>query len=181
MSYARVLDDTATAGHPPDILDPDDPTAEGRYWDLRQHDADVETWETETLAPHGWAPIVTTPRPPDTDTTTHDYSLDVVDGDPVEVWTPRPWTAEELEQREASANTTQMIAEQDESVDKLVAVVEALNALTALTNAEINANPAAIIKDLARECKTIARVANREARITSGRTESTDTGTEVPD
>jgi len=77
------------------------------------------------------------------------------------------------------ANTAQMVGEQDESVDKLVAVVEALNALTALTNAEINANPAAVIKDLARECKTIARVANREARITSGRTESTDTGTEV--
>lgn len=77
------------------------------------------------------------------------------------------------------ANTAQMVAEQDESVDKLVAVVEALNLITALTNAEINANPAAILKDLARECKTIARVANREARMTSGRTESTDTGTEV--
>ena len=99
----------------------------------------------------------------------------------VEVWTPRPWTADELAAREASANTTQMVAEQDESVDKLVAVVEALNVITAMTNADINANPAAIIKDLARECKTIARVANREARITSGRTESTDTGEEVPE
>jgi hypothetical protein len=76
------------------------------------------------------------------------------------------------------ANTAQMVEEQNESVDKLVAVVEALNALTALTNSEINANPAAIIKDLARECKTIARVANREARLTSGRTEDTHTGTD---
>lgn len=179
MTYARVLDDIATASTPPDVLEPNDVTAEGRYWDLRRHDMDLATWEFDILAPHGWAPIVTTPRPPDTDTTTHDYSLDVVDGAPVEVWTPRPWTAAELEGREAQANTTQMIAEQDESVDKLVAVVEALNLITALTNAEINANPAAIIKDVARECKTIARVANREARITSGRTESTDTGTET--
>ena len=73
------------------------------------------------------------------------------------------------------------VTESDEAVDKLVLVVEALNALTDLTNAEINANPAAIIKDLARECKTIARQANREARLTSGRTEDTFTGTEVPE
>jgi hypothetical protein len=76
----------------------------------------------------------------------------------------------------AQTNTTQMVAESDEAVDKLVLVVENLNALTDLTNADINANPAAVIKDLARECKTIARQANREARLTSGRTESTDTG-----
>jgi hypothetical protein len=179
MTYARVLDDTATASYPPDLLDPDDPTADGRWWDLRQHDYDLAMWEAEILAPHGWLPIVTTPRPPDTDTTTHDYSVELVAGEPTEVWTPRPWTEIELDQREASANTTQMIAEQDESVDKLVAVVEALNVITAMTNADVNANPAAVIKDLARECKTIARVANREARMTSGRTESTDTGTEV--
>jgi hypothetical protein len=76
------------------------------------------------------------------------------------------------------ANTEQMVAEQNESVDKLVAVVEALNAITDMTNASINANPAAIIKDVARELKTVARVANREARMTSGRTEDTDTGPE---
>ena len=71
-----------------------------------------------------------------------------------------------------------MVAESDEAVDKLVLVVENLNALTDMTNADINANPAAVIKDLARECKTIARQANREARMTSGRTEDTYTGPE---
>ena len=176
VSYARVLDNTATASTPPDLLDPDDPTSEGRWWDLRQHELDLATWEGEVIGPHGWQPIVTTPRPADTPTTTHDYGLELVAGVPTEVWTARPWTPEELAANEASANTTQLVAESDESVDKLVLVVEALNALTALTNAEINANPAAIIKDLARECKTIARQANREARLTSGRTESTDTG-----
>jgi hypothetical protein len=79
----------------------------------------------------------------------------------------------------AQANVAQMTVEQDESVDKLVAVVEALNLITDMTNAEINANPAAIIKDVARELKTVARVANREARITSGRTEDTHTGTDT--
>jgi hypothetical protein len=90
--------------------------------------------------------------------------------------TTRPLTLGEADSITGEETTIQLVAESDESVDKLVLVVEALNAITALTNAEINANPAAVIKDLARECKTIARQANREARLTSGRTESTDTG-----
>jgi hypothetical protein len=176
VSYARVLDDVVTVVPPPDLLDPDDPTAGDRWWDLRRHDWTLAQWEEDVIGPHGWRPVVTTARPADDATTTHDYSVELVAGEPTEVWTPRPWTPEELAGREAAANTTQMVAESDEAVDKLVLVVEALNALTALTNATINANPAAIIKDLARECKTIARQANREARLTSGRTESTDTG-----
>jgi hypothetical protein len=95
----------------------------------------------------------------------------------------RPFTPEESAEYEAldtqtlaAANTTEMVAESDTSVDKLVAVVEALNAITDTPNATINQNPAAIIKNLARECKTIARQVNREARLTSGRTEDTDTG-----
>jgi len=124
----------------------------------------------------GWFTVLNVARPPDTPTLTSDRSLILVNGDPTEVWTSRPWTPEELASNEAQTNTAQMIDESDESVDKLVLVIEALNAITALTNADINANPAAILKDLTRECKTIARQANREARLTSGRTESTDTG-----
>jgi hypothetical protein len=177
MTYARVIDDVIVSiSPPPDLLEPDDITAEGRWWDLRQHDMDEAAWEADIIGPHGWAPIVMTPRPPDTDTTTFDYSIILVGGIPTEVWTPRPWTPEELAAQEASANTTQMTAESAEAVDKLILVVENLNLITDMTNADINANPAAIIKDLARECKTIARQANREARLTSGRTESTDTG-----
>jgi hypothetical protein len=182
MSYARVLDDAISfVGPPPDLLDPEDPTAEGRWWDLRQHDLDLAMWETEIIEPHGWLPVVMTTRPADTETDTFDYSVQLVDGVPTEVWTQRPWTNAELDAQAAAANTQSMVAEQDESVDKLVAVVESLNLITDMTNADINANPAAIIKDVARELKTVARVANREARMTSGRTESTDTGTEVPE
>lgn len=177
MSYARVLDVAIVSTEPPpDLLEPTDVTAEGQWWDLRHHDYDLAQWESEIIGPHGWQPIVTTPRPPDTATTTHDYSVQLVDGLPTEVWTERSWTQAELDGQEAMANTTQMRTESNEAVDKLVLVVEALNALTDLTNATINANPAAVIKDFARECKTIARQANREARMTSGRTESTDTG-----
>jgi len=181
VSYARVLDASAVKSQPPDLLPPEDVTAEGRWWDLRQHEYTVEEWEDLILAPHGWHPIAVTPRPPDTATDTSDYSLVLIDGVPTEVWTVRPKTPEELGVEEAQANMTQMVAESAEAVDKLVLVVENLNLITDMTNADINANPAAIIKDLARECKTIARQANREARFTSGRTESTDTGAEVPE
>jgi hypothetical protein len=182
MSYARVLDDAiASTTPPPDLLEPDDPTAEGRWWDLRQHGYDLATWESEIVGPHGWLPIVTTPRPLDTATDTFDYSVELVDGVPTETWTQRPMTQAELDAREAATNTTQMVSESDEAVDKLVLVVENLNLITDMTNAEINQNPAAIIKDVARELKTVARQANREARMTSGRTEDTYTGAEVPE
>jgi hypothetical protein len=194
MSYARVLDVVdETTGNPepqptivstappPDLLDPTDPTAEDRWWDLRHHDYDLATWETEIIGPHGWQTVVTTTRPPDTASDTFDYSIELVDGVPTEVWTQRPWTQPELDATEAQVNTTQMVAESDEAVDKLVLVVENLNLITDMTNSAINANPAAIIKDVARELKTVARQANREARMTSGRTEDTNTGTEVPE
>jgi len=149
-------------------------------WNDGQRDWDTRGMPDEELGALGWFSITYTDRPPNTTTTTWDSAIVLVDGLPIEVWTERPWSAEELAADESAQNTSQMVAEQNESVDKLVAVVEALNLITSMTNSEINANPAAVIKDLARECKTIARVANREARITSGRTESTDTGTEVP-
>jgi hypothetical protein len=84
---------------PPDLLEPDDVTADDRWWDLRHHDYDLALWESEIIGPHGWEPVVTTERPADTDTTTHDYSVELVDGVPTEVWTPRPWTQAELDAR----------------------------------------------------------------------------------
>ena len=104
-----------------------------------------------------------------------------MNGQPTVVWRARSKTPEEKAADEASVNTTAMVADSDEAVDKLVLVVENLNAITDLTNADINSNPAAIIKDVARELKTVARQANREARLTSGRTEDTFTGTEEPE
>lgn len=177
MSYARVLNDTIVSTlPPPDLLEPTDVTAQGRWWDLRQYDATTATWEVNTIGPHGWLPIVTATRPPDTATHTSDFSIQLIDGKPTEVHTVRPWTQAELDAQEAANNTQEMVASSDPAVDKLVAVITALNAITDMTNANINANPAAIIKNLTRECKTIARQLNHEARLTSGRTESTDTG-----
>jgi hypothetical protein len=63
------------------------------------------------------------------------------------------------------------------AIDTLLATVTALNAVTALTNAEINANPAQSIKVLTREVKTVARQQIRMARLMSGAFDSGDTGT----
>jgi hypothetical protein len=113
MSYARVLhiedavdlegnvipahDEIVSTQDPPDLLEPTDVTAEGRWWDLRHHDWTLAEWEGEIIGPHGWLPIVHTDRPPDTATDTADYSLELVDGQPTEVWTVRPWTQAELD------------------------------------------------------------------------------------
>ena len=168
MTWALVEGDTIVEG--PGSL-PD-------VWNDGERDWDLRPMTAAELAELGWYEVVTVPRPPDTETTTYDYTVEVVDGAPTEVWTERPKTPDEIAGAEASENTTQMVAESAEAVDKLVLVVENLNLLTDMTNADINANPAAVIKDLARECKTIARQANREARLTSGRTEDTYTGAE---
>ncbi len=44
----------------------------------------------------GFLPVTEVPRPDDTATETFDYSRTVVDGKPVEVWTKRAKTADEL-------------------------------------------------------------------------------------
>ena len=165
MQYALVQDDVIVSyGALPDVWNDGE-----RDWDLRPM-SDVE------LAELGWLPVTTVERPPDTETTTHDYTVELVAGTPTETWTERPKTPDETASAEASANVQQMTAESGEAVDKLVLVVENLNAITDMTNADINANPAAVIKDLAREVKTVARQANREARLTSGSTDDTYTG-----
>ena len=166
--YALVQGDAIVEG----------PGALPDVWNDGTRDWDLRPITDPELAELGWFPVVEVPRPPDTETTTHDYSVELVAGLPTEVWTERPKTPDEVASAEASANVTQMTTESGEAVDKLVLVVENLNLITDMTNADINANPAAVIKDLARECKTIARQANREARLTSGRTDDTYTGPE---
>lgn len=45
----------------------------------------------------GYFEVVDTPRPDDTATTTHVYSVELVDGTPTVVWAPRPKTQAELD------------------------------------------------------------------------------------
>jgi len=174
MSFARVLDDAiATTGFPPDLLPPEDPTAGDRWWDLRQHDQDFATWESDILAPHGWMLIATTTRPPDTPTTTFDYSVALVDGVPTEVWTERPWTQAELAAVETQANQSEMRTDSNQAVDQLVAVVNELNVIAE------NSLVDPMVRELAVLLRTVTRQVNREARQTANRTDDNYTGRTV--
>ena len=145
-------------------------------WNDGERDYDLRPLSDAELANLGWYPVATVQRPPDTDTTTYDYSVALVDGMPTEVWTARPKTPDEIASATAAANVEQLVSESAEAIATLEAVVANLNAITDMTNAEVNANPAAVIKDVAREVKTVARQAIREARLTSGETDSASTG-----
>jgi hypothetical protein len=73
----------------------------------RGADADGQWIEPVTeanAASCGWFPVVDVSRPDDTDTHTHDRSVELVNGTPTVVWTERPWTAEELTARTQAAN-----------------------------------------------------------------------------
>lgn len=76
----------------------------------------------------------------------------------------------------AQANRETLTAALAANIATLLTSVTALNGITALTNATINANPAAVIKDLAREAKTIARQTIRLARLVGNTLDSADTG-----
>ena len=102
--YARTIDGQTTISTPPALYHDGE-----RWWDLR--DA-----TDEQLAQHGWHPVTRTPRPDDTDEQTHDWSVELVDGLPVETWTPRAWTPQEESDRAEDA------ARLDSIEDRLVRI-----------------------------------------------------------
>ena len=117
-----------------------------RWWDLRDRDP-------AALAATGWMVAQETPRPADTDTTTHDSGW-VVDGDhAARTWTPRPWTADELTARTGAANETTIRAK----------ATTALGTNTTFLgiNSPTNAQNAAQIKALTRQVNGLIRLTIR--------------------
>ena len=94
MTYAHITGDTFTLHARCPSIENDGT----RDWDLR---------DPAIRLARGWVEVTETPRPADTDTTTHDYGVELVAGTPTVVWTPRPWTAEELA---AQAQTVDRVA-----------------------------------------------------------------------
>lgn len=87
-----------------------------RWWDFRPQDHD-------TYLEAGWLPLVETSRPADTETVTFDYSVEVIDEQPTEVWTERPWTEDELAgkqvailKREQEAAMAALVPEQTDAL-----------------------------------------------------------------
>lgn len=83
-------------------------------------------WSADDLAACGFAEIVATERPADTDTHTSDRSVRIEAGQPVETWTVRPWTEAELAALAAPlAGRAELVAqiEQATTVTKLRAAI----------------------------------------------------------
>lgn len=85
---------TAIAIRPPRVV-----SHSGRDWDTREGAPDRD----HHLAQVGIVPRVSTERPADTDTHTHDGTWEIIDGQVVRVWTEREWTEQELFAREQAA------------------------------------------------------------------------------
>lgn len=142
-------------------------------WNDGERDWDLRPMSDEELAELGWFAVVYTDRPPNTDTTTWDSAIVLVDGVPTEQWTERPWTNEELAADEAQRNSSQVVSESGQAVDQLVAVVNELNVIAE------NALVDPMVRELAALLRTVTRQVNREARGTSGRTDDNYTGRTV--
>lgn len=93
----------------------------------------------------GWFEVVDTPRPADTATTTHDRSVELVNGTPTVVWTERPKTQAELDaeaaadrQRTRQVNVEQAVATLRQWADQAAATTvtngNAVNTLQTVVN-----------------------------------------------
>ena len=107
-------------------------------------------WTDVQAATCGYLPVQRTPRPDDTDTTTYEQGVQLVDGQPVEVWTSRQWTEQELEDAGKRANDVTISS-------KLVSDLEAMQAVLDRANAELRDDPSREIKDTAKAVRRLIR------------------------
>ena len=133
----------------------------------RWHDwrGDPETWSTQP-ADWGWLPVVETPRPADTETTTSDPApVAHVAGVPTRQWTVRPWTEAELAANAEQAAYAAQRATVKAIINDLRAEKARAQTVIDTPNATINTSPAPHIKDVARAAKRIADAAIDLARF----------------
>ena len=67
-----------------------------RRLDTNQWVLGLSKADTATQEACGWYEVTEVSKPADTDTTTHDRSIELVDGTPTVVWTERDKTEDEL-------------------------------------------------------------------------------------
>ena len=140
-----------------------------RWWDLR---------DPTIRAERGWLEIAEVERPADTNTTTHELSYEVVDGQPTETWTAREWTPEELTARTQAANDQALRDGLQAAIDAALARQAVYQTVIDTPNSTIKSNPAPYIVDLARQGKRSERALIRLARLVGGLTGTADTGTD---
>ena len=133
----------------------------------RWHDwrGDPAGWATQP-ADWGWLPVVETPRPADTETTTSDPApVALVAGVPTRQWTVRPWTEAELAAKAEQAANEALRATVKAIINDLRAEKARAQTVIDTPNATINTSPAPHIKDVARAAKRIADAAIDLARF----------------
>ena len=133
----------------------------------RWHDwrGDPETWATQP-ADWGWLPVVETPRPADTETTTsYPAPVALVAGVPTQQWTVRPWAEAELAAKAEQAANEALRATIKAIINDLRAEKARAQTVIDTPNATINTSPAPHIKDVARAAKRIADAAIDLARF----------------
>lgn len=133
----------------------------------RWHDwrGEPATWATQP-ADWGWLPVVETPRPADTETTTSDPApVALVAGVPTQQWTVRPWAEAELAAKAEQAANEASRATVKAIINDLRAEKARAQTVIDTPNATINTSPAPHIKDVARAAKRIADAAIDLARF----------------
>jgi len=144
VTYAQIVDDTIqSVGRLPNSARRLDDGA----WVMGLADASVELQQAT-----GWFEVVDVPRPDDTATTTHDHSIELLDGTPTVVWTERDKTPDELANEQEQDNRTAIEANLADDLIAIQAIIDS-------TNADINSNPAARIKTMARMLRRLGRFA----------------------
>ncbi|WP_396935239.1 hypothetical protein [Mycolicibacterium sp.] len=143
----------------------------GRWWDLRTKDPAL-------LASLGWYEVTLTDRPADTDTTTSDLTYEFADGAVAQVWTERPKTPDEIEAETEAANERTLRDGLQNVLTRAAGYQADAQAIIDDTNSNINQNPAARIKTLARAQKRAAGDIMRLARLAGGLLDSADTGSD---
>ena len=155
MTYAHITADTITAlGNPPDL------EWDGtRWWDLR---------DPTIRSARGWLEVAETPRPEPVEGGVWESigvaGVELVNGQPVRVWTWRAWTVEELAGQEAAAAYEAQRLLVKAIITDLRAEKARAQTVIDATNATINNSPAPYIKDTARAAKRIADAAIDLAR-----------------
>lgn len=133
MTYAHVTDGVVDQiRQPPRLI-----WIGWRWRDLRSLNSDL-------LAAHGWYQVVQTPRPADTETHTHDRSVELVGGVPTVVWTQREWAPDEIAAQQRVTNTDTV---RTRAAQALVSNAAFL-ALASPTNVQILAHVRRMTKEL---------------------------------
>lgn len=99
------------------------------YDGTRWHDWRYLSTSATDPADYGWYPVTDTPRPTDTELQTHERSVQLVAGVPTVVWTPRPWTPEELATRAAQQVQEQLATDTTADLGKLEQAIKDLATL----------------------------------------------------